>query len=140
MSVFEIFQKYPLVAPHRATGLKCNFFFKFAMRSLEEKKALLPPNGRQGPVAHPSGDRGLYILYPPFPLSFEPAICRHSLCHLSLKIQEKERGEKKKNGEALPNCVLFEMVEGHCYWVTYVWAKNATFGKPVIAVLSSDNL
>jgi len=59
---------------------------------------------------------------------------------LSLKIQEKERVEKKKNGEALLNCVLFEMVEGHCYWVTYVWAKNATFGKPVIAVLSSGNL
>ena len=23
---FEIFEKYPPVAPHRATGLKCNFF------------------------------------------------------------------------------------------------------------------
>ena len=23
---------------------------------------------------------------------------------------------------------LFEMVEEHYYWVTYVWAKNATFG------------
>ena len=34
---------------------------------------------------------------------------------------------------------LFEMVEGHCYWVTYVWAKNATFGKPVIGVLSSGS-
>ena len=32
---------------------------------------------------------------------------------------------------------LFEMVEEHYYWVTYVWAKNAIFGKPVIAVLSS---
>ena len=35
---------------------------------------------------------------------------------------------------------LFEMVEVHCYWVTYVWAKNAIFGNSVIAVLSSGNL
>ena len=35
---------------------------------------------------------------------------------------------------------LFEMVEEHYYWVTYIWAKNATFGKPVIAVLSSGKM
>ena len=45
-----------------ATGLKCNFFFfKFATKSLEKKMGgpVAPPNRRQGPVAHPSGDRVL---------------------------------------------------------------------------------
>ena len=46
----------------------------------------------------------------------------------------------KKAGVLAVLSHLFEMVEGHCYWVTYVWAKNATFEKPVIAVLSSGNL
>ena len=48
--------------PMGATGLKCNFFFKFATKSLEEKKkggACRPPNGRQGPVARGVGDRPL---------------------------------------------------------------------------------
>ena len=57
---FEIFQKYPPVAPYRATGPKCNFFFfKFATRSLAKKKGPVAPhpNGPQGPVAHPRGDR-----------------------------------------------------------------------------------
>ena len=50
MSVLKYFKKTP-VAPHRATGLKCNFFSKFAMRSLEKnkKRACRPPNGRQAP-------------------------------------------------------------------------------------------
>ena len=46
----------------------------------------------------------------------------------------------KKTGVVAVLSHLFEMVEGHCYWVTYVWEKNTTFGKPVIAVLSSGNL
>ena len=46
----------------------------------------------------------------------------------------------KKIGVVAVLSYLFETVEGHCYWVTYVWAKNAIFGKPVIAVLSSGNL
>ena len=36
------------------------FFFKFATRSMAEKKmkgGLSPPHGRQGPVAQPRGDR-----------------------------------------------------------------------------------
>ena len=49
--------------------------------------ACRPPQGRQGPSP-------LYKTWPSFP------------CHLSLKIQEKERGEKKKSGEALPNSAL----------------------------------
>ena len=58
MSVLKYFKNTP-GRPHRATGLKCNFFFKFAMRSLEKKSPVAPPNGRQGPVAQPTGDRGL---------------------------------------------------------------------------------
>ena len=58
---------------------------------------------------------------------------RHSLCHLSPKIQ-------KKAGVLAVLLHLFEMVEEHYYWVTYVWAKNATFGKSMIAVLSSGNM
>ena len=46
----------------------------------------------------------------------------------------------KKTGVVAVLSHLFEMVEEHYYWVTYVWAKNATFGKPVIVVLSSGNL
>ena len=46
----------------------------------------------------------------------------------------------KKAGVLAVLSHLFEMVEWHGYWVTYVRAKNATFGKPVIAVLSSGNL
>ena len=47
---FEIFQKYPPVAPHRATGLKCIFFLQIRNEVPGEKK---------GPVAPPTGDRGL---------------------------------------------------------------------------------
>jgi len=60
MSVLENFKNIPRSPYGGATGLKCNFFFfKFATKSLEEKKegACRPPNGRQGPVAHPRGDR-----------------------------------------------------------------------------------
>jgi len=45
----------------------------------------------------------------------------------------------------LPCCHIFlkcwkSTAIGLSSFVTYVWAKNATFGKPVIAVLSSGNL
>ena len=77
-----------------ATGLKCKFFFfKFVKSPWREKKG--------GPVARWGGDR-LPLSYfnsgyhsPPFPLSFEPK-----------NSEKKERGEEKKSGEALPNCVL----------------------------------
>ena len=62
MSVLENFKNIPRSPSHRATGPKCNFSLsKFATKSLEKKKggACRPPNGRQGPVAHPWGDRGL---------------------------------------------------------------------------------
>ena len=60
MSVLENFKNIPRSPYGGATGLKCIFFFfKFATKSLEEKKrgGLSPPNGRQAPVAHPRGDR-----------------------------------------------------------------------------------
>ena len=57
MSVFKYFKNIPRSPSHRATGPMCNFFFKFATKSLEKKKGTCrPPNGRQGHVAHPSGD------------------------------------------------------------------------------------
>ena len=56
---FEIFQKYPRSPPHRATGLKCNFFFQIRNEVPGKKRPCRPPNGRQGPVAQPWGDRGL---------------------------------------------------------------------------------
>ena len=65
MSAFKYFKNIPRSPSHRATGPMCNFFLKFATKSLEKKKGhVAPPNGRQGPVAHPSGDRP-----PPFFLS-----------------------------------------------------------------------
>ena len=86
MSVLKYFKNIPRSPSHRATSPMCNFFFKFATKSLEKKKQGLsppqratgpcrPPQGRQDPVAHPRGDR--------VPIS---------LCHLSLKIQEKREG------------------------------------------------
>ena len=52
MSVLENFKNIPRSPSHRAIGPKCNFFFfKFATKSLEKKGG--------GPVAPPTGDRGL---------------------------------------------------------------------------------
>ena len=57
---FEIFQKYPPVAPIGRQALSVNFFFKFAMRSLKKKCPVAPQRatgpcrpwgGRQAPVA-----------------------------------------------------------------------------------------
>ena len=67
MSVFKYFKNIPRSPSHRATGPMCNFFFKFATKSLEKKKgpvappqratgACRPPLGRQGPVARWGGD------------------------------------------------------------------------------------
>ena len=81
MSVLKYFKNTP-GRPHRATGPKCNFFFKFATRSLK-KKGLSPPLGRPLGPAHgrgrgacrpPSGDRGNPLIFDPTPLpsSFEP--------------------------------------------------------------------
>ena len=57
MSVLENFKNIPRSPYGGATGLKCNFFFKFATKSLEKKKegglsppqraTCRPPQGRQ---------------------------------------------------------------------------------------------
>ena len=62
MSVLKYFKNIPRSPSHRATGPMCNFFFKFATKSLEKKKrggSVAPPNGRQAPVARWGGDRVL---------------------------------------------------------------------------------
>src|SRR6185312_1494931 len=63
MSVLKYFKNIPRSPPIGRQALSVIFFFKFATRSLkkkEEKKGgCRPPNGRQGPVAHPRGDRAL---------------------------------------------------------------------------------
>ena len=65
MSVLKYFKNTPRSPPHRATGLKCNFFSSNSQWGPWKKS----------PVAHPWGDRP-YISpgrhMPPFPLSFEP--------------------------------------------------------------------
>ena len=72
MSVLKYFKNIPRSPSHRATGPKCNiFFFKFATKSLEKKKAqspvggatgaCRPPLGRQGPVARWEGDRAFFF-------------------------------------------------------------------------------
>ena len=83
-----------------ATGLKCNFFSSNLQWSpWRKKRDLSPPNGRQGPVAPPTGDRGLSpVGGTTGPLALA-AICRHSLCHLSLKIQEKRGVRRRKTAK-----------------------------------------
>ena len=49
MSVLKYFKNTPRSPPHRATGLKCKFFFQIRNE--------VP--GKKGPVAPPTGDRGL---------------------------------------------------------------------------------
>ena len=111
MSVLKYFKNTPRSPPHRATGLKCNFFIQICNEVLGKKGAGRPPNGRQGgPVAPPSGDRwarpmgaagGLspppsgdrgmppYISSnPPLPSSFEP--------ENSTKNPEKKRGVRRR--------------------------------------------
>ena len=80
MSVLENFKNIPRSPYGGATGLKCNFFFfKFATKSLEEKKRgglsppqratgpCRPPQGRQGPVARWGGDRVPSPYFKPWP-------------------------------------------------------------------------
>ena len=62
MSVLENFKNIPRSPYGGATELKYNFFLlQICNKVSGEKKGGLspPPNGRQDPVAHPRGDRGL---------------------------------------------------------------------------------
>ena len=58
MSVLKYFKNTP-GRPHRATGTKCNFFLQICNEVPDKKRGPVAPHGRQGPVAHPWGDRGL---------------------------------------------------------------------------------
>ena len=62
MSVLKNFKNTP-GRPMGATGPRCNFFSSNLQRGPWPKKnergACRPANGRQGPVAHPRGDRVL---------------------------------------------------------------------------------
>ena len=87
MSVLENFKNIPRSLYRGTTGLKFNFFSSNLQRNPWRKK-------KRGPVAHPKGDR---VLSPVggatgTSMSFAPAIFRHSLYHLSIKIQEKTEG------------------------------------------------
>ena len=102
MSVLKYFKNIPRSPPIGRQALSVIFFLQIRNEV---------PGKKKGPVAHPTGDRGLsptpgatespfpYISpgrhMPPSPLSFEPK-----------NSGKKERGEEKKSGEALPNCVL----------------------------------
>ena len=103
MSVLENFKNIPRSPYGRRHGSNVIFFLQICNEVPGEKK---------GPVAPPTGDRVLSPVgggatwslppilnpghhSPPFPLSFEPK-----------NSEKKERGEEKKSGEALPNCVL----------------------------------
>ena len=65
MSILKYFKNIPRSPPHRATGLKCKFFFQIRNEVPGKKKALSPPQratgacrpplGRQGPVARWGG-------------------------------------------------------------------------------------
>ena len=62
MSILKYFKNTPGRPPIGRQALSVIFFFKFTMRSLGKKRPCRPPNGRQGPVAHPWGDRGLSLV------------------------------------------------------------------------------
>ena len=51
MSILKYFKNTHRLPPHRATGLKCNFFSSNSQRDPWKKKGLSPP---------PTGDRGLF--------------------------------------------------------------------------------
>ena len=87
---FKKYQKYPPVAPHRATGAKCNFFFQIRNEVPGQKKC-------KGAYRPPSGDRGTHpyiCLRPPFPPHLSPKI--------PPKIQKKNRGVRRR--EAAKHC------------------------------------
>ena len=77
--------------PRGATGPKCNFFFKSAMRSLAGGARV-----QGGPVA-PSGDR----VSPPY-ISILPLFPPHLSPKISPKIQKKKRGIRRR--EAAKPC------------------------------------
>ena len=70
MSVLKYFKNTPRSPPHRATGPKCNFFFKFATRSLGKKMqgGLSPTPGATEACRPLGGGRQVpFTLYKPWP-------------------------------------------------------------------------
>ena len=84
----KYFKNIPRSPPHRATGPKCNFFFKFATRSLEKKGHVAPPTGDRGGLSPPPRATGVSPPIKAPTLPFPP--------HLSPKIPPKI--QKKREG------------------------------------------
>ena len=123
MSVLKYFKNIPRSPPHRATGLKCKFFFQIRNEVPEkrkEKRPCRPPNGRQGPVAQPTGDRPLGPAHgrqgglsppagdrgiPPIKVQPSPSLLIWAR-KFHQKSRKKERSEEKESGEALPDSAL----------------------------------
>ena len=64
MSVLKYFKNTPRSPPIGRQALSVIFFLQIrneipGKKEKKKKKACRPPNGRQGPVAHSRGDRGL---------------------------------------------------------------------------------
>jgi len=88
MSVLKYFKNTPRSPPIGRQALSVIFFLQIRNEVPGKKKALSPPpNGRQPLSPHPWGDRGLSPVGGRQALFINPN--RHSLCHLSPKIQEK---------------------------------------------------
>ena len=90
MAVLKYFKNISRSPSHRATGPKCNFFSSNLQRSPWRKKggACRPPTGDRGLSPTPGATgacRPLRGRQGP-----SAAVCRHSLCDLSLKIQKKK--------------------------------------------------
>ena len=102
---FEIFQKFPPSPPHRATGLKCNFFFKFAMRSLEKKGPVAPQRalgayrpwaGR--PPLGPAHGRGRAACRPPRVTGYHPYKSSSTPLPSSFEPENSTKNPEKKRG------------------------------------------
>ena len=133
MSVLKYFKNIPRSPSHRATGPMCNFFFKFATKSLEKKKQALSPvggatgacrpaHGRpplgpahrrgRGPVVPPAGDRGPVAPplratgVPPYKRADPPLPSSFEPENSTKNPEKKERSEEKESGEALPDSAL----------------------------------
>ena len=110
MSVLENFKNIPRSPYGGATGLKCIFFFfKFATKSLEEKKrgGLSPtpgatdqwaqPTGARGPVAPPAGDRG-GACRPPRATGSAPLYKASPLIPSSFDLKKSTKNPEKREG------------------------------------------
>ena len=61
MSVLKYFKNIHRSPSHRATDLKCNFFFQIRNEVPGKKRPCRPALGRQGPVARWGGRQGLFF-------------------------------------------------------------------------------